>query len=88
VNHASLAAHVTPFDASLRLSDIQRFWDIHSQAGLAALDAELNRQAAMIAYIDDFKLMMIITLAMAPLLLLLRGAEKGAAETGRAVALD
>ena len=88
VNHTSLAAHVTPFDASLRLPDIQRFWDIHSQAGLAALDAELNRQAAMIAYIDDFKLMMIIKLAVAPLLLLLRGAEKGAAETGRAVALD
>jgi hypothetical protein len=29
-------------------------------SGIAALNAEATRQAAMVAYIDDFKLMMII----------------------------
>jgi DHA2 family multidrug resistance protein len=40
--------------------------------GLAALNAEVTRQAAMVGYIDDFRLMMLIALASMPLLLLLR----------------
>src|SRR5690606_33723653 len=43
---------------------------------VALLDAEVNRQALMIAYIDDFYLMMIMTLCTAPLLLLLRKASR------------
>jgi DHA2 family multidrug resistance protein len=43
-------------------------------AGRAALDAIIQNQSAIISYIDDFKLMMILTLAAIPLLLLLRGA--------------
>jgi DHA2 family multidrug resistance protein len=44
----------------------------YGQNVLAMLDAEINRQAAMIAYIDDYWLMMWITLASMPLVLLLR----------------
>jgi MFS transporter, DHA2 family, multidrug resistance protein len=40
--------------------------------GIAALNAEVTRQAAMVAYIDDFLLMTIIVLACLPLLLLVR----------------
>jgi DHA2 family multidrug resistance protein len=38
----------------------------------AQLDAMVNAQATMLAYVDDFRLMLIITLCAAPLLLLLR----------------
>jgi DHA2 family multidrug resistance protein len=79
--HASLATQVTPFEPGLHLPGVQRFWDIHSTAGLAALNQEVTRQAAMIAYLDDFKLMMIIALLAVPLLLLLR---KGQAPQGGA----
>ena len=41
--------------------------------GIAALDQEVTRQAAMIGYIDDFALMLIVILASLPLLLLVRG---------------
>jgi DHA2 family multidrug resistance protein len=41
-------------------------------SGIAALNAEATRQAAMVAYIDDFKLMMMIVIIGLPLLLLLR----------------
>jgi DHA2 family multidrug resistance protein len=41
-------------------------------SGVAALNAEATRQAAMVAYIDDFELMMIIIIVALPLLLLLR----------------
>jgi DHA2 family multidrug resistance protein len=40
--------------------------------GIAALNREVTRQAAMIGYIDDFALMLIVILATLPLLLLVR----------------
>ncbi|VTU37261.1 DHA2 family efflux MFS transporter permease subunit [Variovorax sp. PBL-E5] len=67
--HSRLAEQVTPF------SDI-----LHSQAaistteGLAALNQMVSGQAAMIAYNNDFKLMMVLTLCAVPLVLLLRRA--------------
>jgi DHA2 family multidrug resistance protein len=52
--------------------------------GRAALDAEITRQAAIIAYIDDYKFMMLIALAAMPIVFLLR---KGGpqADAGHAV---
>ena len=46
----------------------------------ANIDAEVNRQAAMVAYIDDFWLMMWVTLAAVPLVVLLRPPRPGAAK--------
>ena len=45
---------------------------LSTPGGIAALNAEVTRQAAMVAYIDDFRLMMLIALATLPVLLLLR----------------
>ena len=73
-NHATLAAHASTFNRALGQPAVQEFWNLHSTAGLAALNAEITRQAAMIGYLDDFKLMMYVTLAMIPFLLLLRNA--------------
>jgi DHA2 family multidrug resistance protein len=42
--------------------------------GRAALDQVIQTQASIISYIDDFKLMMILSLAAIPLVLLLRSA--------------
>jgi MFS transporter, DHA2 family, multidrug resistance protein len=47
-------------------------YSLSTPAGISALDAEVTRQAAMVAYVDDFKLMMILALASLPLLFLLR----------------
>jgi DHA2 family multidrug resistance protein len=70
VAHSDLAAHATLFNRLLAHSGLG--WNLHSRVGLAALDAEINRQAAMVAYIDDFKLFLIAMVAAAPLLLLLK----------------
>jgi len=51
-------------------------FSLTTPGGMAALNAEVTRQAAMVAYIDDFKLMMLIALASLPLLLLLREARR------------
>ncbi|HTV45827.1 MAG TPA: DHA2 family efflux MFS transporter permease subunit [Stellaceae bacterium] len=47
-------------------------FSLTTPAGVAALNAEATRQAAMVAYLDDFMLMMILVVAAMPLLLLLR----------------
>src|SRR5579884_547495 len=47
-------------------------YSLSTQTGVAALNAAVTRQAAMVAYIDDFKLMMLIALASLPLVLLLQ----------------
>ncbi len=73
VNHASLAEHVTPF----RLMTDQL--DTAAPQALVMLNAEVTRQATMIAYLDDFTLMMYVTLMVIPLLLLLRPPKAGAA---------
>jgi MFS transporter, DHA2 family, multidrug resistance protein len=75
VSHQSFAALMTPFNRALTSPHIQAYWSIHRTAGLAALNAEVSRQAAMQAYIDDFMLIMLIALASVPLLLLLREAK-------------
>ena len=47
-------------------------------SGLAALNAEVTRQAALIAYVNDFWIMMAMTLLSIPLLLLIRRPARGA----------
>ena len=82
IMHAALAEHVTPFNEALRNPAVAQFWNLGTPAGRLALNAEVTRQATIIAYADDFKLMMLISLAAIPLVLLLRGAKTrgGAAE--------
>ncbi len=67
VNHAEIGARLTPFGNPLPAGI-----DVHSVAGLAALDAEVTRQAAAIAYLNDFWLMTWMTVLAMPLLLLIR----------------
>lgn len=68
--HARLAEHVTPYGNDFTPSIAQAIGS-HSLAGL---DAMVSRQAAMIAYNNDFKLMMVLTLCAVPLVALLRRA--------------
>jgi DHA2 family multidrug resistance protein len=72
VSHSDLASHVTA--STLPLIDpsvIQRFGQLGDGAA-AMLNLEINRQALMIAYLDDFHAMMLLTLAALPLVWLLR----------------
>lgn len=45
-------------------------------SGIAALNAEVTRQAAMVSYNDDYALMMVVLLAALPALLLIRGPRR------------
>ena len=77
VNHADIAQHVTAVNRMFEEPMIARFWSPVSAAGRAALDAVVTRQAQIIAYIDDYKLLMIATLAVVPLLIVFKKASGG-----------
>ena len=88
VNHASIAAYVTPFNHQIAAPGVAEHWDVHTAAGQAALNAVVTEQAAIIAYADDYRLMMFMTLATLPMLLLMRrpGRAVGGAPAHAAVA--
>jgi multidrug resistance efflux pump len=54
----------------------------------ALLDMIVTQQAAMLAYINDFKLLMILTLATIPLVLIIGRARQAPGGKGEAVAID
>jgi len=71
-HRAVLAEHVNPLNPRLDEALLPLAGQLSESAQLALLDTELNRQAALLAYLGDFELVMVITLATMPLLLLLR----------------
>jgi len=70
VNHALLSDQLTPFNNALQAAG--HAWAPDTLAGVLALNSEVTRQAAAIAYLGDFRMMMWMTLLALPLLALLR----------------
>lgn len=67
VSHGDLGGHITAsMTALVDFSTLDRFQSLGNTV-MSMIDAEVNRQAAMIAYVDDFYLMMWLTLAAVPL---------------------
>jgi len=78
IMHSRLAERVTPFsDGLTALSP-----GVPTLEQLARLNAAVTQQAAMIAYNNDFKLMLILTVIAIPLVALLR-APRSAAPTAQ-----
>ena len=76
VVHSRLVEGLRPDNPLAQAPYLTEPFSLSTPSGMAALNAEVTRQAAMVAYIDDFKLLMLIALASLPLLLLLREARR------------
>src|SRR5262249_45147831 len=85
VNHAEIAAHVTATNRLFENPAVAQYWNPVTAAGRAALDAMITQQAQIIAYIDDYKLLMIATLAVVPLLMVFRKPPRASAAQPAAV---
>jgi DHA2 family multidrug resistance protein len=73
VSHSDLAAVATPFNRLLHGGGaMQHFLDPLSSHGAQLLDQLIGRQALIIAYNDDFRMMTFVTLPTLLLLLLMR----------------
>jgi DHA2 family multidrug resistance protein len=72
VAHAAMVERITSSSAAWNNPAVARAYDVRVPGGAAFLDAEVTRQAGMLAYIDDFWLMLFLTVAVIPLVLLIR----------------
>ncbi|MGO8858293.1 MAG: DHA2 family efflux MFS transporter permease subunit [Steroidobacteraceae bacterium] len=77
--HAALVERITYANPAWNNPAVASAYDLARPSGAAALDAMITQQSSMIAYINDFRLMLYLTIAVLPLLLLLRTPRRGAA---------
>lgn len=77
--HASLVEHITPFN--MASNPAAAHIDVGSARSLLALNGAITNQSAMIGYIDDFKLMMVLTLVTIPFLLMIRNVKPAPGST-------
>ncbi|NAW87207.1 DHA2 family efflux MFS transporter permease subunit [Photobacterium halotolerans] len=75
-NHAAFADYITPFNFALNQAIDAGVYNLSTPQGLVAMNAEVTKQAALLAYLQDFRLMMWVTLAAVPLVFLLRTPKK------------
>jgi DHA2 family multidrug resistance protein len=81
--HAEIGSSVTPFNRALQHGDaVQQIWDPATRQGAAMLDHLVNQQAQIVAYINDYKMMIFTTLPSLLLLLLMRRPRAAAAAPG------
>jgi DHA2 family multidrug resistance protein len=76
VVHSSLSVNLMPYNISDHLGKAARLIDPTTPHGIAMVNQLVTQQAAMIAYIDDFYFMMVITLAVLPLILFMKTPDK------------
>ena len=76
-SHEDIASHITAYSmSSVDPSSADRLGTIGDTV-LSMVNLEVNRQAAMIAYLDDFKFMMVTVIICIPFVLLLKPAKQG-----------
>jgi DHA2 family multidrug resistance protein len=85
VAHADLAQHVQPGNTALA-AGLPASMNPATTAGLEALNNEITRQAAFVALVDVFRLMLIMTICIVPLLFIMR--RPAGAPPSQEVAVD
>jgi DHA2 family multidrug resistance protein len=92
--HARLVENVTPFNDALQFPDVASILNTATDTGRAMLDAIVTQQAAVIAYANVFKLLMVLTIAAMPFVLFIAAVRRAtpkdaeAAEETAHLALD
>lgn len=76
VSHSDLSAELTAKSLPYLSGGLTEQLGINGADVLRMIDQEVNRQAMMISYIDNFWLMMVLTIVMLPLTLVLRPQNK------------
>ncbi|HTD03366.1 MDR family MFS transporter [Undibacterium sp.] len=76
IAHASLVEKVSNVSPAYQDALVASTYNLATQNGLTAINGEITRQASMIAYVNDYWLMLILTLMVIPLLLLIRPPKK------------
>jgi MFS transporter, DHA2 family, multidrug resistance protein len=75
--YAVLSQHVNPFNSALQMPDVRSMIDLGTDKGRAMMDAMVNMQAQIIAFSQDYQMVMIFTLCAIPLTIMI-GSTKAA----------
>ncbi len=86
INHADIVGYVTAYNPAFRDAVVQSHFNPLTPGGRAALDGLINEQASWIAYINDFRLLMLLSLGAIALILLLRKPAAAAAPSHEMIA--
>jgi DHA2 family multidrug resistance protein len=78
VMHARLTENITPFNGNLQMQDVASNLNLATDTGKAVLDGMITQQAALIAYLNDFKLLMVLTIIVMPLVMLIGTVSRAA----------
>ncbi|WP_337267552.1 DHA2 family efflux MFS transporter permease subunit [Oryzifoliimicrobium ureilyticus] len=87
VNHENISAYVTPFNHAFQQQAAQGLSPL-SEAGRAALNELVTLQSTIIAYMDDFKLLMLMSIVVMPLVFLLRKPGASSAPADHAAVME
>jgi DHA2 family multidrug resistance protein len=74
--HTQLVENVNIANPAV-VEGLPSLYDLHSAVGMTALNNEVTRQASFVAYLNDFRMMMVATLVALPFLLLMRRSRRG-----------
>jgi DHA2 family multidrug resistance protein len=88
VAHADIASQITAQTMPTADPTILQTIAPQGSVAIAMINAEVTRQALFIAYLDDFKLMMLVTFAVLPLLLLMKRGNQVGTGSQQHVAMD
>ncbi len=75
-NYARMTEMITPYNKVLVFPGMPSAWTTDTPGGLMRLAGEIERQAAMIGYINAFYLLAATAAAAVPLVWLMRGAPR------------
>jgi DHA2 family multidrug resistance protein len=87
--HAALVERITYANPAWHDPAVAKAYDLSTPGGAAFLDSAVTQQAAMIGYLDDFWVMLYLTVAVLPLILLIRPpSRRGRAEMDPNAVMD
>jgi len=75
--YAILSQHINPFNHALQMPDVRRMIDLGTDTGRAMADAMVATQSQIIAFSQDYQLVMMVTMCAIPLALMI-GSSKAA----------
>ena len=88
IMHAQIAERVTPFNRALQTGGAYLFWNSATPAGLSRAQRRDHPAGLIIAYMDDFKLMLLVALPPVLLMLLMRKPRAAPATSDHVAVVD
>ena len=85
--YAILSEHINPFNQALQMPDVHSMINLNTDGGRALADALVGIQAQIIAFSQDYSMVMVVTLCAIPLALMI-GSTKAALRAQTAAAAD